>query len=225
MFHHSKSGKISYGIVGVGRFGSALACELAAAGADIVVIDSDEDKVREMRELTDNAYIVANLEKKTLTETGIQNCDVAVVCIGEKMDISILTTLNLVSLGIPKVISKASSAEHGLILEKLGAEVVYPERDMAIRLANRLENAKALDYVQLSEKINVSKILVPDKAVGRTVVDINLRSRLGLNIIAVENGGKVTEIVSPDYVFEKGDLLYVSGGKEDIKKLNDWLDE
>ena len=66
MFHHSKSGKISYGIVGVGRFGSALACELAAAGADIVVIDSDEDKVREMRELTDNAYIVANLEKKTL---------------------------------------------------------------------------------------------------------------------------------------------------------------
>ena len=225
MFHHSKSGKISYGIVGVGRFGSALACELAAAGADIVVIDSDEDKVREMRELTDNAYIVANLEKKTLTETGIQNCDVAVVCIGEKMDISILTTLNLVSLGIPKVISKASSAEHGLILEKLGAEVVYPERDMAIRLANRLENAKALDYVQLSEKINVSKILVPDKAGGRTVVDINLRSRFGLNIIAVENGGKVTEIVSPDYVFEKGDLLYVSGGKEDIKKLNDWLDE
>ncbi len=96
---------------------------------------------------------------------------------------------------------------------------------MAIRLANRLETAKALDYVQLSEKINVSKILVPDKAVGRTVVDINLRSRFGLNIIAVENGGKVTEIVSPDYVFEKGDLLYVSGGKEDIKKLNDWLDE
>ena len=104
MFHHSKSGKISYGIVGVGRFGSALARELAAAGSDIVVIDSDEDKVREMRELTDNAYIVANLEKKTLTETGIQNCDVAVVCIGEKMDISILTTLNLVSLVIPKVI-------------------------------------------------------------------------------------------------------------------------
>ena len=96
MFHRSKNDKMSYGIVGIGRFGSALATELAAAGADIVVIDSDEDKVREMRELTDNAYVVANLEKKTLTETGIQNCDVAVVCIGERMDTSILTTLHLV---------------------------------------------------------------------------------------------------------------------------------
>ena len=225
MFHRSKNDKMSYGIVGIGRFGSALATELAAAGADIVVIDSDEDKVREMRELTDNAYVVANLEKKTLTETGIQNCDVAVVCIGERMDTSILTTLHLVSLGIPKVIAKASSAEHGVILEKLGAEVVYPERDMAIRLANRLETSKALDFVQLSEKINITKISVPEKAVGRTVGDIDLRSRLGLNIVAVENDGAVTETVRPDYVFQKGDLIYLSGSKEGIRKLNEWLEK
>ena len=225
MFHRSKNDKMSYGIVGIGRFGSALATELAAAGADIVVIDSDEDKVREMRELTDNAYVVANLEKKTLTETGIQNCDVAVVCIGERMDTSILTTLHLVSLGIPKVIAKASSAEHGVILEKLGAEVVYPERDMAIRLANRLETSKALDFVQLSEKINITKISVPEKAVGRTVVDIDLRSSLGLNIVAVENDGAVTETVRPDYVFQKGDLIYLSGSKEGIRKLNEWLEK
>ncbi len=178
-----------------------------------------------MRELTDNAYVVANLEKKTLTETGIQNCDVAVVCIGERMDTSILTTLHLVSLGIPKVIAKASSAEHGVILEKLGAEVVYPERDMAIRLANRLETSKALDFVQLSEKINITKISVPEKAVGRTVVDIDLRSRLGLNIVAVENDGAVTETVRPDYVFQKGDLIYLSGSKEGIRKLNEWLEK
>lgn len=225
MFHRSKNDKMSYGIVGIGRFGSALATELAAAGADIVVIDSDEDKVREMRELTDNAYVVANLEKKTLTETGIQNCDVAVVCIGERMDTSILTTLHLVSLGIPKVIAKASSAEHGVILEKLGAEVVYPERDMAIRLANRLETSKALDFVQLSEKINITKISVPEKAVGKTVVDIDLRSHLGLNIVAVENDGAVTETVRPDYVFQKGDLIYLSGSKEGIRKLNEWLEK
>ena len=225
MFHRSKNDKMSYGIVGIGRFGSALATELVAAGADIVVIDSDEDKVREMRELTDNAYVVANLEKKTLTETGIQNCDVAVVCIGERMDTSILTTLHLVSLGIPKVIAKASSAEHGVILEKLGAEVVYPERDMAIRLANRLETSKALDFVQLSEKINITKISVPEKAVGKTVVDIDLRSRLGLNIVAVENDGAVTETVRPDYVFQKGDLIYLSGSKEGIRKLNEWLEK
>ena len=135
MFGKSKQERLSYGVVGLGRFGSALAKELAAAGADLLVIDQNEEKVREMRELTDNALVVHGLDKKTLEETGIQNCDVAVVCIGEHMESSILTTLNLVDMGVPKVISKATSAEHGEILRRLGAEVVYPERDMAIRLA------------------------------------------------------------------------------------------
>ena len=112
------------------------------------------------REYTENAFIVKNLEKKTLIETGIQNCDVAIVCIGEHMDTSILTTLNLVSMGIPKVISKAMSSEHGVILKKLGAEIVFPEKDMAVRLASRLETERMLDFVQLSEKINVSKMNV-----------------------------------------------------------------
>ena len=121
----------------MGRFGSALAIELASAGTDLLVIDRDEEKVRELRDYTENAYVVKNLDKKALTETGVQNCDVAVVCIGEHMDTSILTTLNLVSLGIPTVIAKATSIEHGEILEKLGAEVVYPERDMAIKMCIR----------------------------------------------------------------------------------------
>ena len=115
----------------------ALAMELYHTGAALIVMDRDEEKVREMREYTDNAFVVTSLDKKTLSETGIQNCDVAVVCIGERLDISLLTTLNLLMLGIPSVISKAASAEHGEILEKLGAQVVYPERDMGVRLAHR----------------------------------------------------------------------------------------
>lgn len=117
---------MAYGVIGLGRFGYALATELAGSGAELLVIDKDEDKVREIREYTENAVVVNTLDKKTLTETGIQNCDVAIVCIGENMESSILTTLNLVAIGIPLVIAKATSAEHGEILEKLGAEVVYP---------------------------------------------------------------------------------------------------
>ena len=109
MFKKKSNEKNTYGIVGLGRFGHALALELAAAGAELVVLDKEEEKVRELREYTENAYVVHALDKKTLSETGVQNCDVAVVCIGEQLDISILTTLNLVSLGIPTVISKASS--------------------------------------------------------------------------------------------------------------------
>lgn len=219
MFKKSKNNKMTYGIVGLGRFGTALALDLAESGSEIIAIDSNEEKVREIREVTENAFIVNNLEKKTLIETGIQNCDVAIVCIGEHMDSSILTTLNLVSLGIPKVIAKAMSAEHGVILEKLGAEVVFPERDMAIRLASRLETERMLDFVQLSERINVSKMVVPDKFIGKSVEDINLRKHFGLNIIAIENNDNVNDIITPDYKFKQNDILFLSAVRTEYSNL------
>ena len=222
MFKKKSNEKNTYGIVGLGRFGHALALELAAAGAELVVLDKEEEKVRELREYTENAYVVHALDKKTLSETGVQNCDVAVVCIGENMESSILTTLNLVSLGVQQVIAKATSAEHGEILAKLGAEVVYPERDMALRLANRLETARVLDFIQLSESINISKRMVPDKFIGKTVLEMNIRAQFGLNIIAVENGGEVVDIVGPDYTFRPGDIMIVSGSRDDLLRLSEW---
>lgn len=222
MFNKKKSDKNTYGIVGLGRFGTALALELAAAGAEIIVLDRDEEKVRELRDYTENAFVVKSLDKKTLAETGIQNCDVGVVCISEHMDSSILTTLNLVSLGVPMVVSKASSPEHGEILEKLGAEVVYPERDMAVRLAHRLEVSKMLDYIQLSEKLNISKLMVPEKMVGQTVLQVDLRKNFGVNIIAIENGKNLLESVVPDYTFCTGDILFLSGSRAGLNQLSDW---
>lgn len=219
---NNKKDSTTYGIIGLGRFGYALAMELAAFGADIMVMDSDEDKVREMRDYTDNAYVVKSLDKKALAETGIQNCDVAVVCIGEKMDTSILTTLTLVSLGIPAVIAKAASVEHGEILERLGAEVVYPERDMALRLAHRLESSSVLDFVQLSEKVNISKIIAPDSIADKTVLAVDFRGRFGINIIAIENGGNVQQSINPGYKFQKGDILYVSGDKPSLSHFMEW---
>ena len=225
MFHRNKSMDITYGIIGLGRFGKALARELAQDGAELIVIDQDEEKVREMREYTENAFVVQNLDKKTLSNTGIQNCDIAVVCIGEHLDTSILTTLNLVGLGVPKVIAKANSLEHGEILQKLGAEVVYPEKDMAVRLASRLETSRVLDVIQLSEKINISKLNIPDCMIGKTVVDIDLRGKFNLNIIALENNGTVIETVIPNYVFRKDDILFLSGSKDGLRKLADWIEK
>lgn len=222
MFRRKKSDAITYGIVGLGRFGYALAMELAAFGADIMVMDRDEDKVRAMREYTEDAYVVKSHDKKTLSETGIQNCDIAIVCMGEKMDTSILNTLTLVSLGIPKVIAKASSAEHGEILERLGAEVVYPERDMALRLAHRLESSSVLDFVQLSEKVNISKIIVPDSIADKTVLAVDFRGRFGINIIAIENHSGVQQKINPGYKFQKGDILYVSGDKPSLSHFMEW---
>lgn len=220
MFKKSRDEKNTYGIIGLGRFGQALAYELAQAGADLIVLDRDEEKVREFREYTDSAYIVKTLDKKTLSETGIQNCDIAVVCIGAHLDTSILTTLNLVSLGVPHVIAKARSFEHGEILEKLGAEVVYPERDIAIRLAHRLEASRVLDYIQLSETLNISKLLVPNALIGKTIMKADLRGRFGVNIIAIESGKTISESIAPDYVFKSGDILFVSGKTDGLNRLS-----
>ena len=222
MGRNKKNEKLIYGIIGLGRFGTAIAEELASAGADMVVLDRDEERIDYAKELTENTYIVKNLEKKTLSETGIQNCDVVILCIGEQIDVSILTTLNLISMGIPKVIAKASSAAHGDILERLGAEVVYLERDMAVRLAHRLETSQSLDFIQLSEKLNISKFSLPERAIGKSVVEVNFRGNFGLNIIAVENGSEILESIRPDYIFKKGDILYLSGSKESFAKLSDW---
>ncbi len=223
MFNKNKKEKNTYGIIGLGRFGYALAMELAAAEAELIVLDRDEEKIRELRDYTENAYVVRSLDKKTLSETGIQNCDIAIVCIGEQLDTSILTTLNLVSLGIKTVMAKATSVEHGEILEKLGAEVVYPERDIAVRLAHRLEASRVLDYIQLSEKLNISKLFVPKSIVGKTVQAVNLRGKFGINIIAIENGKNIIETVTPDYIFQSGDILFVCGNKEGLKRFSDML--
>ena len=217
-----KNHSVTYAIVGVGRFGYALAEELANSGCDLMILDKDEEKIREMRDLTDNAFVVPSLDKKTLLETGIQNVDVAIVCIGEHMDTSILTTLNLVSFGIPLVIAKAKSFEHGIILDKIGAEVVYPERDMAIRLASRLETSRNLDFVQLSEKINVSKTRVPLKMIGKSILELDLRSNLNINIIAIETGTEVIEVIDPNYVLKENDILYLCGDKDGLLQFDDW---
>ena len=221
LFKNKNKDRNTYGIVGLGRFGYALAVELAEAGADIIALDRDEDIIREIREYTENAFVVKSLDKKTLAETGMGSCDIAVVCIGEQMDTSILTTLNLVSMGIPKVMAKATSAEHGEILEKLGAEIIYPERDIAIRLAHRLEANRVLDYIQLSEKLNITKVLCPANAVGRSVKDTNFRGKYGVNIIAIESGAKVIETVLPDHIFQPGDILFVAGSKESLNRFGE----
>lgn len=220
-----KNKKAVYGIIGLGRFGQALASELALSGAELIVLDCNEDKVSELREITENAYVVKSLDKKTLQETGIKNCDVAVVCIGEQIDSSILTTLNLVSLGIPCVIAKATSAEHGIILEKLGAEVVFPERDMAVRLACRLETDREIDIIRLSEKINISKLRIPDGLIGKSVAEANLRARFGLNIVAIENNGRVIDDVTPGLLFRRDDVLYLVGDKKGLVDMNQWAEK
>ena len=216
--------KLNYGIIGLGRFGTALAYSLARMGAEILVVDRDEAKVSQLREITENAFIASALEKKALEGMGIQNCDVVIVCIAEAIDVSILTVMKLQTMGVKRIIAKANSVEHGEILKKLGAEIVFPEQDMALRLANRLEVGQGVDFIELSDTIKVAKFNAPAEFVGKTIMEIALREKFGLNIIAIENDKKVVDAVRPDYAINEQDVLYLCGNKKSILAITDWLE-
>lgn len=218
-----KNKKMTYGIIGLGRFGMALANKLASMGAEILVVDKDEAKVSAIREITENAFIANNLENKALSDMGFSNCDVVIVCLASAIDVSILTVMHLQNLGVKRIIAKAKSTEHGEILAKLGAEIVYPEQDMALRLANRLEVGQGFDFIELSDSVKVAKFSVPAEFVGKTVLEVSLREKFGLNIIAIETKDGVVDTIRPSYVFDKEDVLYLCGSKKAISAISDWL--
>ncbi len=211
-----------FGVIGLGRFGRSLARTLAEQGAEIIVVDQDESVVREMREYTDNAYVTSDLSRESLREMGFDECRCVAVCIGEHIDTNILTSLNCVSLGVEKVIAKAVSQEHGEVLEKLGVEGVYPEHDMAVRLAKRLTTRSAMEYIELRNEIEITQMEVGEALVGKRVNESRLRSRYGLNIIAIEqHGGDTLVNVLPDYVFHEGDVLILIGKSEDVRDFEE----
>ena len=215
----TKSKANLFGVIGLGRFGTALAISLAEAGKDVIVVDSNEDKVRELRQYTEYAFVTENLSKEALTEVGIQNCDTAIICIGERIDTSILTTLNVISLGVPHVIAKAISQDQGAVLAKLGAEVVYPERDMALRLGKRLVSNNFLDFIFLDDQVEIQQVPAGERMVGVSVQDFNIRQKYNLNIIAIEHGSSTDIEVSPDYHFAKGDIVVVIGKVDNVKRF------
>ena len=204
MFDKKKNAAESYGVIGLGRFGTALVKTLAAAGKEVIAVDKDEAKVKAVRGYTDYAFVIDELDETSLKETGMQNCGTVTICIGEQIDISILTTMLVTKLGVPHVISKAASEVHGEVLKRLGAEVVYPEADMAVRIGKRLISGNLLDYIALGDGVEVRRITVGGRMLGKSVRTLDLRKAYGINIIAVEHGQQTNVEFSADYTFKEG---------------------
>ena len=208
-----------YGVIGLGRFGTALVQTLAEAGKEVIAIDKNEEKVKAVRRYTDYAFVVDNLSEDALKETGMQNCGTVTVCIGEQVDICILTTMLVINLGVPQVIAKAASEVHGEVLKRLGATVVYPEADMAVRIGKRLISGNLLDYIALGDGVEVRRITVGGRMLGKSVRTLDLRKAYGINIIAVEHGQQTNVEFSADYTFKEGDTVAVIGKVGKIDKF------
>jgi trk system potassium uptake protein TrkA len=214
---------IEFGIIGLGRFGTALTKMLAAAGKEILAIDVIESRVKNVRSFTESAFVVSTFDRETLEDIGIQNCGTVVICLGDSIDVGVLATLNVLSMGIPRVIARAMSSEQGFILEKIGAEVIYPENDMAVRLANKLINSSIMETIELRGDIAITELKLTPKIANQTVAQANFRQKFNLNIIALEQKGETTTEISPDYVLQEDDNIVVIGQRSNIKKLETYL--
>ena len=216
-----QNGVNAFGVIGLGRFGTAMVKTLAEAGKEVIALDKDEQKVRAVRKYTDFAFVVENLTQETLEETGIQNCGTVTVCIGEQMDVSILTTMVVIKMGIPHVIAKATSQEHGAVLKQLGATVVYPESDMAVRVGKRLISGNLIDYIALDDNVEVRRIQVGGVLLGHTIQELDVRRTYGINIIAIERSHQTTVDFSPQYCFQEGDIVAVIGKVDKIDRFEE----
>jgi trk system potassium uptake protein TrkA len=212
---------VDFGVIGLGRFGFALAETLADNGKEVLVLDINASKIKQIQDKVQQAFVVSQLDKATLEEAGIQNCATVIVCIGEQVQVeaSILTTLNVIELGVPRVIAKAISFEHGRVLQKIGAEVVYPERDRAVRLANSLSRAGTMDFLDLSGEYEVSEIWLNDKLHEKTIMELDLRKKFNLNIIAIVRGDETIVEIHPNLKLNAGDVIVVIGKKDNVAKL------
>ena len=222
MRNSSKKEKL-YAVIGLGRFGFALAKRLAESGKDLIVIDQSETVINDAVAFTDNAYLMTDLSRENLRNVGIQNCDTVIIGIGGDLAVSILTTMIVLQLGVPHVIAKALTEEHGNVLEKIGAEVVYPEREMGIRLANRLLAPRVMEYIALNDDISITEISIPESAQEMTVQEMNVRQRYGLNIIALKRGEEVTVNITPQTVLRAPDILAVVGRHDQVNRFENDL--
>lgn len=207
-------------IIGLGRFGSSIAKTLYSLGNDVLAIDRDEDIVQEIADSVTHAVQLDATDENALRSLGIRNFDVAVVTIGDNIQSSIMTTLLVKELGVKYIIAKGHSDLHAKVLYKIGADrVILPEKDMGVRVAHNLVSANILDYIELSEDYSVMEIQVLNEWSGKTLNELRLRSKYGINVMAIKRGDEVNLSPSAEDVIEDNDVIVAIGSAEDLSRL------
>ncbi len=220
-------------VIGLGRFGSAVARTLADLGHEVLAVDRDEDPVAEVEPFVTQGLVLDATQEKALKNLGLRDFEWVIVAIGD-LESSILITVLLKEMGVPRVLAKALSDIHAKILRKVGADrVVFPERDMGQRVARSLASPMVFDYLELTPGYSIVEIAAPKEFAGKTLKDLRIRNRFGVTVIAIrrkepelkgEDGAldfRETTIVSPtpEEEIHEGDILVVLGSNEDIEKL------
>ena len=209
----------NYGIIGVGYFGSSVAHTLAAAGKNVIAIDENPDTLKDLGNVVSAVYLVKNVTRAALEDSGIGNCGTVIVGIGEHLEASIMATLSCIEIGVPRVISKAGSQDHGKILRQLGAEVVFPEDEAGERLAHNLMSRANLDMLPLSDDFSIASMDVNPSFAGRSILDLNWRRKYNINVVAVVKDGHADATIMPDTVIPEGCRVVLSGSNSALERF------
>lgn len=208
-------------VIGLGHFGSALVEEFINKGCEVIVIESDKEKGEKVKDIV-SQVVIADATNKDLLAQFAKDMDYVIVCLGDRIDSSVLITYYLKELGVMRIMAKASSPEHGEILKVVGAhDVIYPERDTAQRLVTSLTSPNVLEFVKLAEGFEIVEIAVPEDFVKNSIKELQLRNKYGIEILAVKNPltGEVKVMPSPDYVFKADDVIIAIGDIQSIQKI------
>jgi trk system potassium uptake protein len=203
-----------FAIIGLGNFGYYLATNLYEKRHDVLAIDKNINRVQEIKDNVTRAVVADATDIKTLETLGIKQMDAAVVCIGSVISDSILATLNLKDVGAKRVFAKAVTEPHGRILHKIGAlEVIFPEKDQAISLAERLHNPNILDYLPFLDGYSIVELLSPKNFIGKNLKELNLINRYGVQVLAIKKilPDQLNMIPKGQYILKDEDILILLG--------------
>ncbi|RIX47077.1 TrkA family potassium uptake protein [Paenibacillus nanensis] len=211
-------------VIGLGRFGSSLTKTLIENGHEVLALDKNEQLVQDMASIATHALVADCTDESVLRELGASNFTHGIVAIGDDIQASILATLLLKELQVPKVTAKARNEMHGKVLSKIGADhVIYPERDMGIRLGNQLSSDNLIDYIELSPDYNLAEMLAPPAMNGLSLKELDIRARYGCTIMAIKTGDKINVSPRAEDAIRTGDVLLIIGSNDDIRELeNDY---
>ena len=210
----------SYVVIGLGLFGSEAAISLTALGCDVLAVDVHPDVVQQVAQNVTHAVVADAQDKEVLKALGVKDFECAIVAIGDNLTASVLATMNLKELGIPYIVCKAHDETHRRVLEKLGADrVVIPEKENAARLARSLSSFNMLDYIELSDDYGIIDVPAPGSWVGKSLRELNVRAKVGVNILAIKHDGDINISPSPDAPIQKDDVLVVLGDTLALKAM------
>lgn len=215
-----KIDKKQYIVIGLGRFGRSVAMQLEANGSMVLAIDKDEKKVNLVSEYVTRAMCLDITDEDAVSELGLSNFDVAIVSIGQNLNASIFAVISAKEQGVGTVIAKAGDEMQGKILKKVGADqLVFPEREMGFHLAKNLVFGSFLDTVELTADYSIAEVPILRQWIGKSLVELKLREKYRVNVIAVKRNSELEISPSADRKFLEGDMLIIVGKNEVLKKF------